>query len=413
MAVKSKKALTWSLGYEFLRLFVRIFGLYILSKILTPTDYGQMAAFLIGTAAASVMSELLRYEILRRPSMSAADYLAYHRLSVQTLWVYLPFVVVVMAFLNPTSLEPFQFTTLIALPLAVYVAIEHFLAVRVMKLQRHYKQKVTSQADFLGYFTTLVLIAIPGAYLGLGPYALVLSYVANSAFRAFLLSRSVRLTHRHFGAENTKRLDARTFFGRNGLEASRIATNKVLNQMPSALIGRNYGTAALGNFNRSSYVVDQSANSVGRAIGSVILRFAAINFGQTNNKNQRVEVLNSAVCVVLVLLIYLSQGALQTGFIWFFGELWIEAASIFAIVVYALPLKIAIKASAQILRGIDASRTIFFMQVLAIGLIFGAALVSQSVTEFCTFLVAELALRKIVYFLVIMSRRNARPSSEK
>lgn len=408
MASKSTKALIWSTTFEFSRLFVRVFGLYVLSKTLTPTDYGQMAVFLVGAAVASFIPELLRFEILRRNKMAASDYLAYHKVSTWSLFAYLPAVLLLMFVLNPTAMDPVELATLILVPLAVYITMEHAFCVRVIKLQRHYKQKLTSRADFLGYVASLVLIAIPGAWLGLGPYALVLSYIGNSAMRAAIIFRAVRLTHRRHPRQRTSGVAFRAFFYRTRLEAARIATNKVLNQMPSTMIGKNFGAATLGNFNRSSYVVDQFANGVGRAVGSVVLRYAAINFGAADNKNTRAELLNAAICILLVALVYLNQNNLKDVFIWFFGPNWLDAAEIFPIVAYALPLKMTTKISVQILKGIERSSLILYMQIAAVCLILLAALIADDIETFCIYLVAENALRKIVYFGAIVSSRNAR-----
>lgn len=405
---KSSKAFAWSLGYELLRLFSRIFGLYILSKMLSPADYGNVAVFLVGSAAASVIPEILQYEIIRRKHMLAKDYARYHQISIASLIVYIPTISILMVLLNPTSLKPFEIVTLIVFPLAVYICIEHLISVRVLKLQRNYKQKITSKFEFIGYVASLLIIGIPGAYLGLGAYALILAYVANSIFRAFLLFKYVQLVSDTRDYEKVKTLLHRVFFMQNASEAARIITNKLLNQIPNVLIGREFGGSSLGNFNRSSYVVDQIANSIGRAVSSVILRYTAINFSR-NYKSQRSELLNSAVCTILCGFIYYGQEFLEIGFLNFFGEGWIDAVPIFAIMVYALPLKIAVKVSAQILRGNGSSRIIFQMQVLAICLIYGAALFSDSITDFCMFLVAEIALRKIVYFIAIITSGTNTP----
>ncbi|MDB2692645.1 hypothetical protein N9Z36_08925 [Luminiphilus sp.] len=218
----------------------------------------------------------------------------------------------------------------------------------VSRLRFHQRQSVEIQFDFYSFGATLLFITAPLVILNGSDIDLVIVLTCSNLLRTIFMAVSM---NSRSGPVAVTLSGLGSFFAGYRYEAIRMFTNKLYLQAPAAAIGFSSGIQLLGQFNRSSYVVDQFVNLLSRAFRFLLLRQVVLDDAATGYSKQVCRLTLAAL--VASPFFYLFGILLAPLFIALLGEQYGVLEHVLPIFLMAAPFKLANMWAVQIIKGLS------------------------------------------------------------
>jgi PST family polysaccharide transporter len=225
---------------------LRLLVLILLTRLLSPEDFGVVSAALIVIVFSLTFSQLgLGPALVQRPDnqpshLSTAFFAStvFGLVAAGIVWLTAP---LVAGFFRMPDLAP------VIRVLAVMFPITGVSTVAENLLQRELRFRLLARADVLAYAVGYGLVGVTLAFVGWGVWALVTAHLVHGTFRAVIL----------LGAERPKLRPRPTWVAFRelmdygvGQSAGRIGVF-LANQIDNLIVGRFLGAAALGLYSRA------------------------------------------------------------------------------------------------------------------------------------------------------------------
>ena len=306
----------------------------ILARLLSPMDFGQVAAALIVADLANQLAQMgVGQGLVRRRTLDEAYIRTTFTLSVGLGLM----VAAVMALLSTPIASalgaPEAAPMLIAIAAGVVLAsastTSQFLLVRRMD------SRAIALRRLAGYVVGYGLVGIGGALLGLGAWSLVLAYLADVASQFVLGWLKVRHSLRPLFAPTL----AKDILGFGGAVALGRMVNAVIAQTDRVLVANLFGPTALGLYTRAY----QLMRFPGQVLGNIIDDIALPGFSRLQGSHHEVR-RGVATAVGLCGLLLAPTAAVlflmaEDLVIVLLGPDWAAAAPILAVLSLGLPFR--------------------------------------------------------------------------
>ena len=267
---KTRRGLVWASAEAAARTLVQTGVLIVLSRLLTPGDYGVVGAALIVVGISSIFSQLgvgpaivQRLEIEPRHLDAAfAISMAFGLVTAVAIWLAAP---AIAAFFAPGDPQ-MQSLTPILRWLCVIFPISALGVVSESLIQRDLRFDLIARAEVWSYFTGFGCVAIVLAWCGWGAWALVCGQIVQALMRTEMILRSITWRPR----PSCRRSAMRDLFHFSaGLTVARLL-NYIATTGDNMVVGRALGASALGVYGRAYQLMSQPANLIGNVLDKVL-----------------------------------------------------------------------------------------------------------------------------------------------
>jgi PST family polysaccharide transporter len=235
----------WSFAQSVGTLVVQLGTLVILSRLLTPGDFGAVAVAVSLVGSASLLVELgVGPALIQRRDLT-------HRHVGSALWLSLILAVVLMAILQSTSsmvltwLGIAQASAIFRL-IALIVVLQPVVTILSSLARRNLDMRDAAAADLVGTVVGYSLVSITLAHLGLGAWALAIGQVVQLSITCvtLIVSQRRRISLRAGFRELRDVLSFGAYFS-----IGRIA-NYAAQKLDRAMVGIFLSVDAAGNYQR-------------------------------------------------------------------------------------------------------------------------------------------------------------------
>jgi O-antigen/teichoic acid export membrane protein len=326
---------------------VRIVLVAILARLLTPEDFGIMAAagilmdFARFFSASGIVFPLVQRQELRQEDIETAftANLLSAVLAVVLTWI---FAGLIADFFRMPALRDVLIVAALIFPLQGMSAVAQKL------LERDHRFAVSAWSDVISFLTGGVVVAIVMAVMGFGVWAIVWSQLAQAAIKSALLMRAQRHTLRL-----RIRWSVYTDLMRQGAGYSlQKVANLAARKGDYFVVGRMLGSDSLGLYERAYTLMEISNQLVMTAFGKVL--FPAFARIQDDPARLRRAFL---YCNALVALLFLPGSAfcvilapeIVTVLL---GRQWTEAIVPFQILAAGMFFRTGYRVSGTIMNGL-------------------------------------------------------------
>lgn len=258
----------WSFGSAGGQAVLQIGSLAVLGRILSPHDYGVVAASMLAVGFAAMLGQLgVAAAIVQKPDLSDEQVTAAQYVSIiatvllgVVFWLVAPWLNLLVGL--PASSEVIRL-------LAFQLPLVGFTIVPMGLLQRRLKFRALAVVDTGAYAVGAVGVSIALAAAGFGPYSLVWGQLSTAALTAFGYWFFSRISWRPQGLprliNNTRSL--LTF----GLSYSlgQVA-NWMANNADNFIVANRLPTADLGVYGRAYQLLAAPANLIGGVADKVL-----------------------------------------------------------------------------------------------------------------------------------------------
>ena len=321
------KAFLWDLSGKFVLQGINFIVAIILTRLLSPSDFGQIAIVLAITGIATVFTDVgLNSSLIQRRKVHDMHYT-----SVFYLNIFIGFVMSVVIFLLAPMIASYyednNLSSLIRVACFIFIlsAIGNVQTAKLSKELNHYKITQTSIISSITSGIAGISLAVSGAGVwSLAAQLLVYSFLYNILiWRASSWNPSLKFS--------TKAISQLWAFG------SRIYLVEILetifSKIDSLIIGKLYSTSLLGYFNRAKTLDNIIINYSSGSLISVL--FPVLSKVQTDLprfQNITIKTLNIITFIIffLVGLFYLNA---QEIVVIIFGENWSKTTDYFEILI--------------------------------------------------------------------------------
>jgi len=287
--------LLWTLLGTGSQLFLQLIAVLILARILTPRDFGVVAAALVVVGFSSTFSRLgVGPAVVQRPTLTDRHLTTGFTLSILS-GVLMGAAIYAAA---PLIAEFFIIPELI--PVVQVLAFKFILeAASVMPeslLQRELMFKRLSMVGLIAFAVGFAGVGIALALAGFGLWALTLAYMGQALVKAIIL-----IVIRPHPMRPTLHFDAMKdllYFG-GGFTAARIG-NYIGVQGDKMVIGRWLGAEPLGVYGRAYQLMVAPANDLGAVMDNVL--FPAMALVQGSKERLRIAFRRGIAGVALLML---------------------------------------------------------------------------------------------------------------
>ena len=271
----------------------------VLARLLTPHDYGTVAAAMVVIGFSQIFSQLgIGPAIVQRPVLETVHITTGFALSIifglLTCAVIFALAPLIAAFFHNDNLLPIVRVLAFGFPLEALSVVNRSL------LQRQMRFRAFSGVEVVSYFVGYACIGITLAWHGLGPWALVFAYIGQVVTRSVLLLFVVR--HRISLWIHRKAAGQLIHFG-FGFSLARIGNYFAL-QGDNAVVGRWLGAEALGVYGRAYQFLILPVNLFGTVVDQVL--FPAMASVQ-DDKPRLERVFSRSVAFVAMVTLPLSS----------------------------------------------------------------------------------------------------------
>jgi O-antigen/teichoic acid export membrane protein/peptidoglycan/LPS O-acetylase OafA/YrhL len=262
---KTKRGLLWASAEAVARTLLQTVVLVVLSRLLTPDDYGVVGAALIIVGISSIFSQLgVGPAIVQRSDLEPRHLDAAFALSVVfgllTAAIIYASAGAFALFFKMDALAPALRALAIIFPITSLGVVSESL------LQRDLRFDLLARAEVVSYFIGYGGVAIALAWFGWGTWSLVAGQVAQMIVRTAMLFGFHEWRPR-LACERGAMRDLRRFS--SGMTVARLA-NYVATNGDNVIVGRYLGASALGVYGRAYQLMSQPANLVGNVLEKVL-----------------------------------------------------------------------------------------------------------------------------------------------
>ena len=368
---KTKIGVFWSASTTaFSQVFTFIFGV-ILARLLSPEDFGVIAATIIfNEIASTIVSSGVTTALIQRKDVQGIHYS-----SALTLMIILSIVVCgILVSISPWVGIFFHNKLVgeVMAVMAIYVLILPFIAIPTAKLYSQIDFRSTGIGEIIQQLTGGI-ISVLLAYYGWGIWSLVYGKLIGRALKAFVLAYLIKW--RISFSLKLKAIRDIFSFG------AKVVMSNILNDIASNIdylvIGRLLGPAQLGFYSRAYSLMTLPLTRITSVTQNVL--FSAFSDIQ-NDKSALKKGLLKAVCYIslisfplLTCLFFISPAFIHTVY----GEKWMAAVLPLKIMCFAgmllsvEPIIVsAIVAMGYI--GIEVKRQLIYLIILTVGVYIGS-----------------------------------------
>jgi PST family polysaccharide transporter len=274
---RTVSGLLWTGGSSVVKALLMIIVLGILARQLTPRDFGVVGAALVVVAFSEVFSRLgIGQTLVQRPELelrhTQTGFMAATAASIVMaglLWVLSP---LVADFFGIPGVEP------VLRALTLLFPLRSMATVAESRMRRDLRFRWLANLDIITSGLVYGLVAIVGALVGMGVWALVVGHLAAASFKTsvLLVAHPPRLRP---WPDRSSMKDLLQLGG--GFTAGSIA-NYVAQQGDNVLVGRLLGAASLGVYGRAYQLMAMPANLLGGVLDIVL--FPAMARVQDNRR---------------------------------------------------------------------------------------------------------------------------------
>ncbi|NMO97553.1 MOP flippase family protein [Paenibacillus lemnae] len=269
MSLRSKgiHAMKWSSLGTVVSIVVQLLQLIMVSHLLSPKDYGLMGMIMVIVAAAVNLTDMgISNAIIHRQDVTRDHLSSLYILNLVMsalisllIWLSAPFVA---AFYNePALVSPVRWMSLLCLIPAFGQQFE-VLSRKELKFDNISKIQI---AAYIGGF----VIALTGALLGFGVYALVGSYLGNALIKSvclMFLGWKTWTPRLHFARE-----DLRGYLRFGVYQMSSNLLQSLISNIDYMIIGRMYGASTLGYYSFAFQLCNMPIQKLSPLINTVSL----------------------------------------------------------------------------------------------------------------------------------------------
>ena len=262
---KVANSLTWKLLERFGVQGVQFVLQIVLARLLDPAHYGVLSLMIIFTTLANVFIQTgFNTSLIQNKDTKEEDYSSVFWVSLGVacvLYVLLFFGAPLIAqfYDMPEIITPFRVLALVLFPGALN-------SVQIAKVSRELDFKQIFKSN-IGAIVLSGIVGIALAYMGAGIWALVVQYLLNILFAAFVMWFSVKWRPQFVC--NLSRVKVLFKFGWKLLVSGLIDT--LYQDLRSLVIGKKYSESTLGFYNRGKQFPQFIINAINGAVQSVML----------------------------------------------------------------------------------------------------------------------------------------------
>jgi O-antigen/teichoic acid export membrane protein len=312
----------WTTIEAFIKALIQILRVYILTKLLSPNDYGIMALVMVVTGFSQIFVDfgissaiIFKKEITKKELSSLFWFNVFLGIIIFAIVFSLRNVFSHYIFNEPYLAE--------ILKIIAFIFILSGFTTQFTALLRKYLKfqiiaKINIIANFVGFVVTVIL-----AYLGKGVYSLVVGFIVLSIVKSILTISSGLKYHKPQFYFNFSIIKYYLKFG--GYQLSERMVSYLRHEGDSLLIGAFLSTEILGMYNVAKVLVTKPIDLIRSIFGKMAFPiFASIN----NDKLLRKwavslnKIVYLAISPVMLMLIVFSE----TVIYYFYGINWMGAA---------------------------------------------------------------------------------------
>jgi len=279
-------------GQSILQLIV----LAVLSRLLSPEDFGLMAATLIIINFADIFSQLgMGSAIIQKKNIT--DNEINTAFSITLFFSLLVSIIIFLSsgfiaeFMNMPKLE------ILIEAVSIIFMFKGVSSIHISMLEKQMKFKIVAHIDLLTYTIGFLGVGITMAILGMGIWALVCANLTQAFLRAVISyafnKQKVKIKFR-FSKESLNNLVS---------SGTSFTISKILgyfaNNADFILVGSLLGATALGLYNRAYQLMSLASNTIGTVIDRVF--FPSISQIQTEKNNLKNMYLKSHLFLAFII----------------------------------------------------------------------------------------------------------------
>ncbi len=395
---KTVYGLAWSGGTLGAQFVLNIASVAILARILSPHDYGVMAAANIVTAFGLMLASLgLMPALIQRIEISR-DHIAtalFLSISMTVLlgvaqWSAAP---LIASLLQVPEIED------VTRVLSFMLVAQGLAALYEALLSRALKFKSLGVVRLGLWVATTFLIAIPLAYFGANYWALAIAQLAS----AFLTAIAYGFLARHdMAMPRFHKQAAKELLGVGmGFSISRFF-NYVSSYADNIVVGRSLGAGELGVYTRVFYLISMPAEMVGNMIRTVVFpSMARIQDDDARFKQAYLKGLSLSALTTIPTSTFLATFAPELVDI-VFGDRWIAAVTPFAIFSLAIYFRVGVKTCGTVLQAKGRGYSLALLQAINALLLTLSALAAApyGLNAVCIAVLLTVIIRFCVYAII-------------
>lgn len=370
---KTQRGLLWASAEAVGRTVLQTLVLVILSRLLTPGDYGVVGAALIIVGISSIFSQLgVGPAIVQRPDLEPRHLDAAFTLSalfgLLTAGVLCASAPLFALFFKMPALAPVLQVLAVVFPITGLGVVSESLLQRDLSFDR------IARSEIVSYFVGFGLAATALAWAGWGAWALVAGQIVQMLVRTVLLFRAHAWRPR-FACESGAVRDLRRFSG--GITVARLA-NYIATNGDNLIVGRYLGESALGVYGRAYALMAQPANLVGNVLEKVLFPAMARVQDQPDRLatvyRQGVALLATAMLPTGAMICLLAPEIVQV----LLGPKWADVVFPLRIFSVALLFRTSMKLSNSLIRACGAISQMAWCQIIYATATLGFAYVGRA-----------------------------------
>lgn len=355
---KVKSGILWTSIQQFGTIGVQFFSIVILSRLLTPRDYGLLGMISIFITISNMLVDSgMGGSLLYKKNINQIDY--------YTLFIYNLVIscciYVVIFFIAPFIADFYETPELSSLMriLAISIVINSFSIVQRYILYRNLKYKKIAIINLLSGSISLVL-AIILAYNKLGVWSLIFQQVSSSFLTLFFLVLTTKFIPQ---LKFSKVSFCEQFsFGMNLLGAHLLKS--LSENLSSNIIAKNYSSYITGSYvqaNRlQSFPVNMITNVLDKALFPIYAKFSDFEKMLLHYRSLS-RVIYSFILPLLFLLLLFSKEFILV----FLGNQWMDSFWMFKILIISSIPMIIKSLDRNVLKSAGKTKTIFVNEILS------------------------------------------------
>ncbi len=323
-------ALKWTYLGKFAAMALQFFIGIILARILGPEPYGLVAIALLIVGLGGLLAEGgLGAALIQSPEITSQDIRSVFSTQLVIGWCiagllasFAPWIA--DFFNNPAAVPVIMVMTLTFL-------IQPFGQTATALFRRRLEFKTLQIVSLASYLVGYLLIGIPLAYSGFGVWSLVTAQLLQISIKAGLAYS----LSRHPILPLVNPLHCRFLNIGSAITANNV-TSWLMVSLDTAIIGRCFGTLALGLYNRTFTLVNMPMMAIVTGAQGVLL--SAYSKSQENGLALiRTYSVSVGMMALLFLPIFSAAAAVpETIILGLYGEKWLPAISLFVPLAYAM-----------------------------------------------------------------------------
>lgn len=371
---RSAGALKWNVLGSFARVASQFCIGVVLARLLGPEPFGLVAIAWLFLGLGNLVADFgLTAALIQRPTIGGRD-IRY----IFTLQMLAGALLTAAAFLAAPWLAAFfrhPDATPVLQAMGVLFVIQAAGQTAAALLKRNLDFRAVQTANVGSYACGYLLVGLPMAWFGFGVWSLAVAQLLQST----LYSLMVNLTVRH-PMTPAWRPDGPGLFGFGSRVVAGNLTSWGISNVDAAIVGRVFGVADLGLYNRGMNLVATPMNALVSAVQGVL--FSAYARAQSNRAAVRRAYLASLGLVSAVLMpLFAAVAAIaKTVVIGVYGAAWLPAAAILPALALAMPANAILALGGPVLLGLGRPGQEAGVQTVSFVLLALAVVVAASVS---------------------------------